>query len=137
MAEREKRLRELYESSPAAFSTPHRLHREARKHRILISLPRLTTLMSRWQTYTKFKVKYKNPRLRDRVIVTGPNHLFQIDLAMFPKYKYFTGLLVWQVFRIRFTSIPQYDFLAALTVSRDESSRALSRQKQQQKYPPN
>ena len=93
--ERELRLRSLYESSPAAFSTPARLQREARKAGIRISLPRLSQLMSSWLTYTKFRVKYKNPRLRDKVIVTAPNHLFQIDLCILPKYRNYIGLLVW------------------------------------------
>ena len=93
--EREQKLRELYEKSPAAFSTPIRLHREARKRRISISLSRLTKLMEHWETYTKFKVKYKKANQRDKIVVTGPNHLFQIDLAMLPKYRNYIGLLIW------------------------------------------
>ena len=100
---REGKLRDLYENSPAAFSTPERLRREARKHGILISLPQLTKLMSQWQTFTKFRVKYKKPRLQNKIIVSGPSHLFQIDLAILPKYRNYIGLLVWFYFSLLIT----------------------------------
>ena len=91
----EKLIRELYNKSPSGLSTVSRLYKETRRLGIAIKKKRLRDLMRKWETFTKFRIKYKIPRLRDRAVVTGPNHIFQIDLCMMPKYRGYIALLIW------------------------------------------
>lgn len=92
----EDKLKQLYTGSPAGFSSARRLQKyAARKAGIVVSEAKLTKLMQRWALFSKFQTKYKKAKRRDRAVVAGPHHLFQIDLCILPKYRGFIGLLVW------------------------------------------
>ena len=91
----EKRIKNIYETTPGGLSTVGRLQNELRKQSIHISTKKLQNYMRKWQAFTKFKTKYKRSNIRDRAIVTAPNQLFQIDLAIMPKYRYHIALLIW------------------------------------------
>ena len=91
----EAELKRLYYDSPHGLSTAKRLHHAAKKNGMKVSLKRVESYLKKWEVYTRFKNKYKEPSLQEKVIVTGPFHLWQIDLCLLPKYRNFIGALIW------------------------------------------
>jgi hypothetical protein len=94
MATTEEELFSLYLESPEGFSTAKRLWSGAKERGLKVSQGQVQEFMDGWETATRFRRKYKKPKLRDRVHVSGPFDLFQVDLGFLPKYRGFIGFLI-------------------------------------------
>jgi transposase InsO family protein len=90
----EDQLKHLYENGAAAFSTPQRLLREARRQGLEVSLKQVQETMDGWRIATRFKKKYKKPARNTKVVVGGPNQLVQADLCFFSPFNKIVGCLV-------------------------------------------
>jgi hypothetical protein len=94
MAAMEEELFSLYLESPDGFSTAKRLWSGAKGRGLRVSQEQVQEFMDGWETATRFRRKYKKPKLRDRVFASAPFDLFQVDLAFLPKYRGFIGFLI-------------------------------------------
>ena len=83
------------------FSTPERMHSRLKKlRRLHPDLPRLSAekirkiLTEHVPTFSLYRRKYKTGKRRTRAVVSGPEELFQLDLAFFPPFRGFVAVLL-------------------------------------------
>jgi hypothetical protein len=92
----EERIKHLYFNSPTGgLSTAQRLYEAAKKEYPNISLRQVQQVLSKLEVYTMYTNRYKKRSHEERMVVTGPFELFQMDLAFFPLYRKFLGILLW------------------------------------------
>lgn len=90
----ENKLYQLYLESPSGLSTAQRLHSVAKKHNLNVSLKKVAKVMETWDVATRLQKRYKKQSRMEKAIVTGPLHLFQIDLCIMPKYDRYVAILI-------------------------------------------
>lgn len=90
----ETKIRELYFNSPAGFSTANRLYKYMVAKGYPVSRNAIKEVLAGLDTYTLHQRKYKNKRNPDKVVVTGPQHLYQADLAFLTKFGHYIGFLI-------------------------------------------
>ena len=85
---------DTFKTSPAGLSSSARLKNELAQRGVKLTKNKLEKEMKHWETYTRFRRKYNKSKDRDRVLVYGPNDLWQADLAFLPKYRNIIGFLI-------------------------------------------
>lgn len=87
-------LERLYTTGAAAFSTPYRLFKAARKKGLRTTLEKVNSFFDSFPTSSRFRRKYKKNARNTRVIIGGPDQVLQADLCFFTPFNKYIGCLV-------------------------------------------
>ena len=87
-------LLNLYQNSPAAFSTLRRLWAEVKRQQLRYTREQVADFLDSLHSHTEFRRRYKKPSKQRKAIAYGLDYVHQADVLFLPKRRGFIGMLV-------------------------------------------